>query len=202
MEAGSFAGRLLRETDARHLWRRFVVSEQERVVRELSARVRNVPDFPVQGILFRDITPILLDPKAFQAAVGLFVERYRDRGVHVFAGIESRGFLFAAPVALALGAGFAPVRKKGKLPAAKIERSYDLEYGQATLEMHRDAIGQGQRVVIIDDLLATGGTARAACELVEELGGQVLEIAFLIELEALQGRKQLDGRAVTAFLRY
>ncbi len=175
---------------------------RDSVVQQLAARVRSVPDFPVPGILFRDITPILLDPGAFRAAVDLFVERYRHQNVERFAGIESRGFLFAAPVALALGAGFVPVRKRGKLPAARIERSYALEYGTASLEMHRDAIQPGQRVVIVDDLLATGGTARAVCELVEELGGTVLELCFLIELEALAGRERLRGRTVTSFLRY
>ena len=176
--------------------------DRDRVVRDLAARVRNVADFPQPGILFRDITPILQDPASFRAAVELFVDAYRDQTVDVFAGIESRGFLFAAPVALALGAGFVPVRKQGKLPAAKVARTYALEYGQATLELHRDAIRAGQRVVIIDDLLATGGTAHAACELVETLGGVVLEVAFLIELEALGGRAPLRGRKVTSFLRY
>ena len=178
------------------------MSEPVRSVRELAARVRNVPDFPVKGILFRDITPILSDAPSYRAAIDLFVEHFRGRGVHVFAGIESRGFLFAAPVALALGTSFVPIRKLGKLPAAKITRTYDLEYGQATLEMHRDAIRPDQRVVIVDDLLATGGTARAACELIEALGGRVQELAFLIELEALGGREKLNGREVTTFLRY
>jgi adenine phosphoribosyltransferase len=178
------------------------VFDRQQIVQDLAKRVRNVPDFPVAGILFRDITPILQDQTAFQSAVDLFVDTFRRRDVEVFAGIESRGFLFAAPTALALGAGFVPVRKAGKLPAAKVERSYDLEYGTATLELHRDAVRRGQRVVIIDDLLATGGTAQAACALVEELGGTVLEVAFLIELEALRGRDRLAGRQVTSFLRY
>ena len=178
------------------------VKDRDLIVRDLAARVRNVPDFPVRGILFRDITPILHDPRAYRAAIELFVDHFRDRGVHAFAGIESRGFLFAAPVALALGSSFVPIRKEGKLPAAKIRRTYALEYGEATLEMHRDAIAPDSRVVIVDDLLATGGTAHAACELVEELGGQVLELAFLIELEALGGRARLPGRTVTTFLRY
>ena len=178
------------------------MNDRERIVQDLAARVRSVPDFPVQGILFRDITPILQDAASYKAAIELFVQRFRDRGVHVFAGIESRGFLFAAPLALALGASFVPVRKGGKLPAATVRRTYDLEYGEATLEMHRDAVAPGARVAIVDDLLATGGTARAACEMVEELGGRVVELAFLIELEALAGRKQLAGRTVTTFLRY
>ena len=176
--------------------------DREQVVRQLAARVRSVPDFPAPGILFRDITPILNDAASYRAAVDLFVETWRGREVEVCAGIESRGFLFAAPLALALGTGFVPIRKSGKLPAAKFERSYALEYGTATLEMHQDAVRPGQRVLILDDLLATGGTAHAACELVESAGGLVVEVAFLIELAALGGRQKLAGRTVTSFLRY
>ena len=178
------------------------MSTREHVVQQLAAQVRDVPDFPVEGILFRDITPILQDHDAFQAAIKLFTERYDGWNIDVFAGIESRGFLFAAPVALELQASFVPVRKVGKLPHNKVSRSYALEYGEATIEMHRDAIPEGARVVVIDDLLATGGTARAACELVEELGGHVHEAAFLIELEFLKGREQLGERSVTSFIRY
>jgi adenine phosphoribosyltransferase len=174
----------------------------EQILRQLAARIRAVPDFPVEGILFRDITPVLQDPKAFAASVGLFVEHFRDAGIDAFAGVESRGFLFAAPVALALGASFIPVRKKGKLPAATVECSYELEYGKATLELHRDAVAPGQRVVIIDDLLATGGTAAAACNLVEQLDATVAEVAFLIELDFLKGRDKLGDRKVTSFLHY
>ncbi len=172
------------------------------VVNALRARIRDVPDFPVPGILFRDITPIFQDPRAFRSCVDLFAAHFEGRGVEVFAGIESRGFVFGAPVALALGAAFVPVRKAGKLPAAKVSRTYALEYGQATLEMHRDAIRPGQRVAVIDDLLATGGTAAAACELVEELGGQVEEVAFLVELDFLKGRERLGRRRVTSFIHY
>ena len=176
--------------------------DRERVARDLAARVRNVPDFPKPGILFRDITPILQDPASYQAAVDLFVDACRDQDPDLLAGIESRGFLFAAPAALTLGAGFVPVRKQGKLPAAKLARSFALEYGEATLELHRDAVRAGQRVVVVDDLLATGGTAHAACELVEALGGTVIAVFFLIELEALHGRDALRGRPVTSFLRF
>lgn len=176
--------------------------DRERVVEELRARVRDVPGFPSPGILFRDITPILKDPNAYRQAVALFTEHFAGRGVEVFAGVESRGFLFAAPVALALGASFIPVRKLGKLPAAKVQRTYALEYGEASIELHVDAVERGQRVVVLDDLLATGGTAQAACELVEELGGQVVEVAFLIELGSLKGRDRLRGRRVTSFIRY
>ena len=177
------------------------MQDRERI-RSLRARVRDVPDFPVPGILFRDITPLLQDPASFHACVDLFADHFRDRDIDVFAGIESRGFLFAAPVALALGVGFVPVRKAGKLPAATVKRTYALEYGEATVELHRDAVERGQRVALIDDLLATGGTAAAACELFEELGATIVEVAFLIELAFLHGRDRLSGREVTSFIRY
>jgi adenine phosphoribosyltransferase len=176
--------------------------DRDRVLAELRARVRDVPDFPIPGILFRDITPIFRDPHAFQSCVDLFVSHLQGRGIQVCAGIESRGFVFGAPVALALGAAFVPVRKAGKLPAAKVRRTYALEYGEATIEMHRDAIRPGERVAILDDLLATGGTAAAACSLVEELGGQVVDLTFLIELGFLKGRERLAGRPVTSFIQY
>jgi adenine phosphoribosyltransferase len=176
--------------------------DRDRVVAELRARVRDVPDFPVPGVLFRDITPIFQDPRSFRTCVDLFVEHFKGRGIEVCAGIESRGFVFGAPVALALGAAFVPVRKAGKLPAAKVRRTYALEYGEATIELHRDAIRPGQHVAVIDDLLATGGTAAAACALVEELGGRVEEVVFLIELDFLNGRERLQGRRVTSFIHY
>jgi adenine phosphoribosyltransferase len=176
--------------------------DRERVVRDLRAQIRDVPDFPIPGILFRDITPIFQDPASFRACVGLFTEHFKNRGVDVFAGIESRGFLFAAPVALELGAAFVPVRKAGKLPAAKLQRTYSLEYGTATVELHRDAVRPGQRVALVDDLLATGGTAAAACALLEEAGGNVVDVTFLIELDFLAGRERLRGRPVTAFIHY
>jgi adenine phosphoribosyltransferase len=176
--------------------------DRDGVIRQVRARVRDVPDFPVPGILFRDITPIFQDPALFRSCVDLFVDHFRDLRIEVFAGIESRGFLFAAPVALALGAAFVPVRKAGKLPAAKVRRTYSLEYGEASIELHADAVRPGQRVAIVDDLLATGGTALAACQLVEELGGEVVEVAFLIELGFLAGRTALAGRRVTSFIRY
>lgn len=175
---------------------------RDRIVAELRARVRDVPDFPQPGILFRDITPIFQDPKTFKSCVDLFVDHFRGRDVEVFAGIESRGFLFAAPIALALGCAFVPVRKSGKLPASTVRRSYSLEYGEATIEMHRDAVRPGQRVALVDDLLATGGTALAACELIEELEGSLVEVAFLIELDFLQGRARLGGHEVTSFIHY
>jgi adenine phosphoribosyltransferase len=168
----------------------------------LKALIRDVPDFPMQGILFRDVTPLLRDPSGLRQVVDAFAARYRGQGIDVVAGIESRGFLFGAPLAMALGVGFVPIRKLGKLPAERITRSYALEYGTNALEMHRDAVNPGERVLLIDDLLATGGTARAASELIEELGATVAEIAFVIELAFLNGRAALDDRPVHALIAY
>jgi adenine phosphoribosyltransferase len=168
----------------------------------LKALIRDVPDFPMPGILFRDVTPLLRDPGGLRQVVDAFAARYRGQGIDVVAGIESRGFLFGAPLALALGVGFVPIRKLGKLPAERISREYALEYGTNALEMHRDAVQPGERVLLIDDLLATGGTARAASELIEELGAHVAEVAFVIELAFLNGRAALDGRPVHALLAY
>jgi adenine phosphoribosyltransferase len=168
----------------------------------LKALIRDVPDFPMEGILFRDVTPLLRDPDGLRQVVDAFAARYRGQGIDVVAGIESRGFLFGAPLALALGVGFVPIRKLGKLPAERITREYALEYGTNALEMHRDAVKPGERVLLIDDLLATGGTARAAGELIEELGAQVAEIAFVIELAFLNGRAALEDRPVHALIAY
>lgn len=160
--------------------------------------IRDIPDFPKKGIIFKDITPVLLDPKLFRKAVKIFASRIKGQHIDKIVAIESRGFLFGAAVAHKLGLGIVPVRKKGKLPYKTIEVSYDLEYGSATVEMHADALKRGERVVIIDDLLATGGTARAAAQLVKKLGARVVEIDFLIELAFLQGRKKLKGYKVYA----
>lgn len=168
----------------------------------LKALIRDVPDFPMPGILFRDVTPLLRDPQGLRQVVDALAERYRGQGIDVVAGIESRGFMFGAPLALALGTGFVPIRKLGKLPAEKITREYALEYGTNSLEVHRDAVAPGERVLLVDDLLATGGTARAAAALVEELGAEVVETAFVIELSFLNGRAALDGRPVHALLSY
>lgn len=167
-------------------------------------RIRSVPDFPKPGILFRDITPVLADRDALAAALDLHVDRIADLvpQIDVIVGIESRGFLFGMALAARIGAGFVVVRKPGKLPAEVIEASYSLEYGTDRLQMHADAIRRGQRVVIVDDLLATGGTAGAAIELVERCGGNVLAALFLIELEALGGRAKLGGRRLDAVLTY
>jgi len=168
----------------------------------LKALIRDVPDFPRPGILFRDVTPLLRDPAALRQAVAHFAERYRDAGIGAVAGIESRGFIFGAPLAMELGVGFVPIRKVGKLPAEKIDLEYALEYGTAALEIHVDAVSPGERVLLIDDLLATGGTAQAAAKLVETIGGEVASVAFLIELEFLAGRERLGGHDVYSVLRY
>lgn len=156
--------------------------------------IREVPDFPSPGILFRDITPLLADPQALNEVVELLVARYRDAGIQKIVGIESRGFIFGAPLACRLGAGFVPARKLGKLPHQVIQESYDLEYGVSTLTMHVDAIKPGEKVLVIDDLIATGGTIAATCKLVERLGGQIVEVASIIELTFLKGREKLENR--------
>ncbi len=168
----------------------------------LRALVRDVPDFPFAGIVFRDITPLLRHAPSFAEVVTRFEERFGDAAVDLVVGIESRGFLFGAPLALALGVGFAPVRKLGKLPSAAIRREYALEYGSNQLEMHRDAIRPGERVLLVDDLLATGGTARAAAEMIQELGGKLIGAAFVIELTALRGREALGVEEVFSLLHY
>jgi adenine phosphoribosyltransferase len=164
--------------------------------------IRAIPDFPIPGILFRDITPLLADPQGFKATVDLFVERYRDAKVEAVVGIEARGYMLGAPVAYALGAGFVPVRKPGKLPGEKFSEQYALEYGTNTLEIHADAVGHGHRVLVIDDLLATGGTIAATLRLLKKLGANVVGTAVLIELVALNGRAALEGTELTSFIKY
>jgi len=168
---------------------------------DLKSRIRDIPDFPKPGIVFRDITPLLADGPAFRAMVDRFVERYRGK-VDVVLGIESRGFLIGAAVAYGLGVGLAVVRKPGKLPWQTYAARYDLEYGSDALEIHHDAVGHGHRVLIIDDLLATGGTASAAVELVQRCGGTVVGCAFLIELAFLHGRQRLAGTEVHSLIQY
>ena len=158
---------------------------------QLKAAVRDVPDFPVKGILFKDITPILQDGKLFRQAVDVIADRHKGKEVDAIVGIDARGFIFASAVAYKLGVGLVPVRKKGKLPYKTVVTSYTLEYGSETSEMHVDAINKGDNVVIVDDLLATGGTAMAAATLVKQLGGNITEIDFLIELSFLKGRDRL-----------
>ena len=168
----------------------------------LTTRIRHVPDFPKPGILFYDITTLLRDPEGFKLAVDALASQYRPGDADVVVGIESRGFILGAAVADRLGLGFVPVRKVGKLPSRTVKVTYDLEYGTDSLEMHHDAIEPGQRVLIIDDLLATGGTARATVDLIRQLGGAIIGIAVLIELVALNGRQRLDGEPLFSALKY
>ncbi len=168
----------------------------------LKSRIRHVPDFPKAGILFYDVTTLLRDPEGFRLAVDSMALPHQSGAIDLVVGIESRGFILGAAVADRLRSGFVPVRKLGKLPAATVRASYALEYGTDSLEMHRDAIQPGQRVLIVDDLLATGGTARATLDLVKQLGGSVAGVSFLIELLELNGRAKLEGENVTAVLQY
>ena len=167
-------------------------------IEQLTKAIRDVPDFPIAGVLFKDITTVLMDPKLFKETIDLFVSRYKNRGIAKIAAVDARGFLFAGAVAAQIGAGLVPIRKKGKLPYKTIEETYSLEYGTATLTMHVDAIKKGEKVLIMDDLLATGGTALASAHLVEKLGGQVDELAFLIELAFLKGREKVGGYPIYA----
>ncbi len=162
--------------------------------------IRDIPNFPIEGVLFKDITPLLRDPAGFRAAIDGLAAELRDVPADLVVGMESRGFIFAAPLAYALGLGFVPVRRLGKLPAESVRIDYELEYGTNSFEMHRDAVVAGQRVLVVDDVLATGGTVKATISLVEQLGGEVAAVAFLIELPALEGRQHLEGRRVVSLL--
>jgi adenine phosphoribosyltransferase len=168
----------------------------------LKAKIRHVPDFPKVGILFYDITTLLQDPAGLRAAIDAIAAPFKNQSIDIVVGIESRGFIFGAPVADRIGAGFAPVRKPGKLPSKTVRETYALEYGSDALEIHSDAVSAGQRVLIVDDLLATGGTARATADLVHRLGGHVHALAFLIELQALNGREKLANESVHSVLKY
>lgn len=168
----------------------------------LKSKIRHVPDFPKAGILFYDITTLLQDPSGLRDAIDSLTAPFTGQGIDLVVGIESRGFIFGSAVADRLGAGFAPVRKPGKLPSTTMRASYDLEYGSDALEIHDDAVKAGQRVLIVDDLLATGGTAKAAADLVGRLGGQVHALAFLIELVGLNGRDKLAGQTLHSVLKY
>jgi adenine phosphoribosyltransferase len=174
----------------------------ERPLVQLESLIRAIPDFPIPGILFRDITPLLADPDGFRAMVDLFVEKYRGAKIDYVVGIEARGYMLGAPVAYALKAGFIPVRKPGKLPGEKYTEEYELEYGTNTLEIHADAVAKGKRVLVIDDLLATGGTMAATLRLLVRLGADIAGVGVLIELAALNGRAALPNVAVTSFISY
>ncbi|MEW6443316.1 MAG: adenine phosphoribosyltransferase [bacterium] len=169
---------------------------------ELRKAIREVPDFPKPGILFYDITTLLRDRRAFAKTIDLFAERYIGERVDAVVCIEARGFILGAALAYRLGAGFIPIRKPGKLPARTIQENYALEYGTDSIEMHDDPIEKGQQVILVDDLLATGGTAAAACRLVERTGGQILECCFLVELVGLRGRARLGGRPAFSLIQY
>src|SRR5262245_18347671 len=169
---------------------------------QLKTRIRHVPDFPKAGILFYDITTLLQDADGFRLAIDSLSLPFKDHGIDVVVGIESRGFIFGSAVADRIGAGFTPVRKPGKLPSTTVRATYALEYGTDALEIHHDGVAAGQRVLIVDDLLATGGTARATTDLVRKLGGQVHALAFLIELVALNGREKLSGEQIHTVLQY
>ena len=169
---------------------------------DLKEKIRNIQDFPKPGIGFKDITTLLQDGAAFRAAIDTIAENLKDKKVDVIVGPEARGFIMGAPLAYAMGAGFVPIRKPGKLPGETVSYEYDLEYGTDKIEMHKDGIKKGQRVAIVDDLLATGGTAEAAVKLIESLGGEVVSIQFLIELEFLNGREKFEGYNVDSIITY
>ena len=164
--------------------------------------IREVPDFPKKGINFYDITTLLKDADGLKQTIDAMAERFEGEQIDTVIGVESRGFIFAAPLAYHLGAGFVPVRKPKKLPAEKVSVSYELEYGTDTLEMHKDAVGEGHKVLVVDDLLATGGTAKAVVDLVEQLGGKVVGLLFLVELNFLNGREKFEGYDVRSLIKY
>jgi len=168
----------------------------------LAEFIRDIPDWPKKGILFRDITPLLADSVAFSAAVGALCADFIDKGIEYVAAVEARGFIFGAAVAERLHAGFVPIRKKGKLPFKTESITYDLEYGTDTLQVHCDAVKKGAKVLMVDDLLATGGTMTAACKLIEKIGGQIEGVSFLIELTELHGRKKLEGYNIKSIISY
>ncbi|AGB41760.1 adenine phosphoribosyltransferase [Halobacteroides halobius DSM 5150] len=167
----------------------------------LAEKVRTISDFPKEGVQFKDITTLLKDADAYQEAIDRIADRYQEEDIDLIIGVEARGFLIGAPLALKMNKGFVPVRKPGKLPGDIATKEYDLEYGSDTLEVHRDSIEEGQNVLIVDDLLATGGTVAATIDLIEEIGGNIIEIAFLMELEALNGREKMKGYDVFSLIK-
>ena len=168
----------------------------------LKKSVRSIPDWPIKGVIFRDLTTLMLDSNAFRESCDILYERYRKRDIDKIIAIDARGFVFGAVLAYKLGIGFVPVRKKGKLPGETIEESYDLEYGSGILEIHKDAINRGEKVVIVDDLIATGGTVAATVQLVKKLGADIIECAFLIELPDLKGREKIEGCDLFAIMEF
>ena len=168
----------------------------------LKSKVRDIPDFPEPGIIFRDITPLVADPAALQLSVYQLLQPFLGESVNAVAGMEARGFIFGSLAAWELGVGFIPLRKPGKLPYDVQTASYNLEYGEAALEVHTDAVNAGDKILLIDDLIATGGTAKASCQLIEELGGEIIACAFVIELDALNGREKLSNYRVHSLLHY
>ncbi len=169
---------------------------------EIKELIRDVPDFPMPGIVFKDITPVFKDPAVMKIMTKEFARIYADKGIDAIAGIESRGFIIGTPLAMEMNVPFIPIRKEGKLPCATVTGSYKLEYGQATIEMHKDAISPGQRVLIIDDLLATGGTAAATIDLIERVGGEIVSCGFVVELSFLKGRDKLPEGKVQSLVTY
>ena len=169
---------------------------------DLKSKIRNIPDFPKKGIVFRDITPLIRDKEAFKYAIDEMARQYEGKKIDAILGAEARGFIFGAALAYKISAGFIPVRKPGKLPYKTIKRSYDLEYGSDSVEIHEDALINGTRVLLVDDLIATGGTARAAADLIKEIGGELVGIAFLVELSFLKGSEKLPGENLFSLLKY
>jgi len=170
--------------------------------KKVSEFIRDIPDFPKKGIIFKDITPLLASKDAFKSAIELMVRPYKNKGIDKVASMESRGFIFGAAVAMELGCGFIPIRKKGKLPYKTVSQTYQLEYGTDTLEIHEDAVSHGEKILIVDDVLATGGTAKAVCSLIEKIGGEVAGLCFLVELEFLKPREKLVGRDIFSLIKY
>ncbi|KAH0644094.1 hypothetical protein MTR67_037036 [Solanum verrucosum] len=176
--------------------------DQDPRIHAIQSRIRVVPNFPKPGIMFQDITTLLLDPKAFKDTIDLFVERYKDKSISVVAGIEARGFIFGPPIALAIGAKFVPLRKPNKLPGKVFKQEYDLEYGSDCLEMHIEAVEAGERALVVDDLIATGGTVSAAMNLLERAGAEVVECACVIEIPELKGKEKLNGKPLYVLVEY
>ena len=169
---------------------------------DLKETIRSIPGWPIEGVIFRDLTTLMQDPEAYRESCDILYDRYKDKKIDKIVGIDARGFVFGAVLAYKLGIGFIPVRKKGKLPHNTIEETYSLEYGEDTLEIHEDAVGKGEKVVIVDDLIATGGTVGATVKLVEKLGADIIECAFIVELPDLKGREQINGQNIFAITEF